>query len=362
MKKVTDNHTLRLFVLLLFACFVHTAVAADTPEDEVKPKEIIFEHLQDAYWWHITTINDRSITLYLPVIVFSPSQGFHVFSSSRIAHGKTFKGFYISDSAKYAGKIVHIDAAGHEVRPFDISLTKTTISLIINSIIVIVLFLSLARRYKKRPKYAVPDGFAGVMEMVVLFIEDDVIRKSIGKDYARYSPYLLTAFFFILINNLMGMIPLIPGGANVTGNIAITGVLAFCTFAAVNLFGNKTYWKDIFWPDVPILLKAPIPLMPFIEFFGIFTKPFALAIRLFANMTAGHTVIIALTCLIFITVKMGVTVNVGMSVLAVLFILFINVLELLVAFLQAYVFTLLSAVFIGLSRMEHKHKQLKINN
>ena len=350
--KKTDKSIRRLFILLLLACIGYSANAS---EGEINTKEIIFDHLQDSYWWHITTINDRHITLYLPVIVYSSGHGFQIFSSSRIDHGNKYKGFYLSESGKYAGKIVLLDSTSQEVRPIDLSLTKTATSLIFNSIIVIVLFLTLARRYKKRPKYAVPNGFAGMMEMLVIFVEDDVIRKSIGKDYARYSPYLLTAFFFILINNLMGLIPILPGGANVTGNIAVTSVLAFCTFAAVNLFGNKTYWKEIFWPDVPILLKAPVPLMPFIEFFGIFTKPFALAIRLFANMTAGHTIILALTCLIFITVKMGVAVNIGMSVVSIIFILFVNVLELLVAFLQAYVFTLLSAVFIGLSRQQHKH-------
>jgi len=339
-----------LMIILLLASFILPSFAAGSSEEgDVNPKEIIFEHLQDAYWWHITTINDRPVTVYLPVIVYSSNSGFQLFSSSRLAHGNKYKGLYISDSEKYAGKIVELNHEGKEVRPVDISLTKTASSLLFNSALLVILFLSLARRYKKRPKYTVPGGFAGLMEIFVLFVEDDVIRKSIGKDYARYSPYLLTAFFFILINNLMGLIPFFPGGANVTGNIAITGLLALCTFLAVNLFGNKTYWKEIFWPDVPILLKAPIPLMPFIEFFGIFTKPFALAIRLFANMTAGHTVILALTCLVFMTVKMGVAVNIGMSVFSILFTIFINLLEILVAFLQAYVFTLLSAVFIGLS-------------
>ena len=327
---------------------------------EINTKEIIFDHLQDAYWWHITTINDRPITVYLPVIIYSSQDGLVLFSSSHLAHGNTYKGFYIADTGKNAGKIVRLDETGKEILPIDLSLTKTATALVLNSAIVVALFLALARRYKKRPKYAVPNGFAGMMEMFVMFVEDDIIRKSIGKDYARYSPYLLTAFFFILINNLMGIIPFFPGGANVTGNIAITAVLALCTFAAVNLFGNKAYWKDIFWPKAPVLLKAPVPLMPLIEFFGIFTKPFALAIRLFANMTAGHTIILALTCLIFTTVKMGVAVNTGMTIISVLFALFVNLLEILVAFLQAYVFTLLSAVFIGLSRQEHK--QLTINN
>ena len=150
----------------------------------------------------------------------------------------------------------------------------------------------------------------------------------------------------------MGLIPIFPGGANVTGNIAITLVLALFTFVIVNIFGTKHYWKDIFWPDVPWWLKVPIPMMPFIEFFGVFTKPFALMIRLFANIMAGHTIILALTCLIFITVSMGLLVNFGMTIVSVLFCAFMNCLELLVACLQAYIFTLLSANYIGLAKVK----------
>jgi len=184
-------------------------------------------------------------------------------------------------------------------------------------------------------------------------IEDDVIRKSVGKDYARFSPYLLTAFFFIFINNLMGLIPVFPFGANVTGNIAVTLVLAVCTMLAVNLFGNREYWKEIFWPHVPMWLKVPLPLMPLIELFGVISKPFALTIRLFANITAGHAVALSLVCMIFATVKMGAAANAGMTAFSVILAVFMSVLELLVAYIQAYVFTMLSAVFIGLARQEN---------
>jgi len=347
-----------LIILLLLACSANTSIYASESSGEngaIKPKEIIFEHIQDTYWWHITTIHDRHISVHLPVILYSSNSGFHLFSSSHLDHGHKYKGFYISDSEKYAGKIVELDAGGRESRPFDISITKIAASIILNSILMVSLFLWIARRYKKRPKYAVPGGFAGMMEAVIMYVEEDIIRVSIGKDYARYSPYLLTAFFFILISNLMGMIPIFPGGANLTGNIAVTCVLALCTLTAVNLFGNKAYWKDIFWPDIPIFLKAPIPLMPVIEFFGIFSKIFALAIRLFANITAGHALVISLTCLVFISARMGTVAFTGMTAFSILLTLFINVLELLVAFLQAYVFTMLSAVFIGLSRAEHSH-------
>ena len=162
--------------------------------------------------------------------------------------------------------------------------------------------------------------------MFVMMIHDDLIKSCVGKDYKRFAPYLLTVFFFIFINNIMGLIPIFPGGANVTGNIAITMVLALCTFVAVNLFGTREYWKEIFWPEVPVWLKCPVPMMPAIELVGIFTKPFALMIRLFANMMAGHAVILSLTCLVFVTVSMGPAVNGSMTVVSVLFCIFMNLL------------------------------------
>ena len=220
--------------------------------------------------------------------------------------------------------------------------------------------MSCGRWYKKHPlEDGAPKGGGGMIEATVLSIYNDVIKGCIGENYRRYAPYLLTAFFFVLVNNLMGLIPIFPGGANVTGNIAVTMVLAICTFLDVNIFGTKTYWKDIFWPDVPWWLKVPVPMMPFIEFFGIFTKPFALMIRLFANMLAGHMAMLVLTCLIFISASMGPALNGTLTVASVLFNIFMNALELLVAFIQAYVFTMLSAVFIGLAQEEHKEKAVK---
>ncbi len=191
------------------------------------------------------------------------------------------------------------------------------------------------------------------METIISYVQDGVIRESIGKEgYRPFSSYLLTAFFFILINNLIGIIPVFPGGANITGNIAITAVLAGCTFIAVNLFATMEYWKEIFWPKAPIYLKLPLPIMPFVEFFGVFTKPFALMIRLFANIMAGHSIILALSCLIFITASMGFAVNAGMTVGSELVCAFMNCLELFVACLQAYIFTLLSANYIGMARIK----------
>ena len=218
------------------------------------------------------------------------------------------------------------------------------------------IFLSCARWYKKKqPHDDAPKGFVGFIEMFIMSINDDVIKSSIGeKHYKFYAPYLLTAFFFIFISNLIGLVPIFPGGANLTGNIAITFFLAVCTFIAVNLFGNKHYWKDIFWPEVPTWLKFPVPMMPVVEFFGVFTKPFALMIRLFANILAGHAIVISLVCIIFITVQMGAFIGTSMTIVSVIMTIFMDFLELLVAFIQAYVFTMLSAVFIGLAHLEPK--------
>ena len=188
--------------------------------------------------------------------------------------------------------------------------------------------------------------------MLVMYIYDDVIRPAVGERHCnKYAPFLLTVFFFILTTNLLGLIPVFPGGTNVTGNINITLFLALCTMLAINLFGNKEYWKDIFWPKVPLFLKV-IPLMPVIEFFGVFTKPFALMIRLFANMMAGHAVILSFTCVIFLGWSMGIGYGLGLNLFSVIMLLFMYALEFLVAFVQAYVFTLLSAVFIGMAHHE----------
>jgi F-type H+-transporting ATPase subunit a len=303
----------------------------------------------------------QHITIPLPVIVYSSNSGWHTFLSSRLEeNGGTYEGFSIAPSgSKYEGKIVEYNEAGEQVRPWDISITKVTLSLLMNSVLLLVIVLSVAHWYRKREEGALaPGGFVGFMEMFIMMIHDDVIKSCVGPNYKKFAPYLLTAFFFIFINNLMGLIPFFPGGANVTGNIAITMVLAICTFLAVNIFGTKHYWKDIFWPDVPWWLKVPIPMMPFIEFFGVFTKPFALMIRLFANMLSGHMAMLVLTCLIFISASMGPALNGTLTVASVLFNIFMNALELLVAFIQAYVFTMLSAVFIGLAQEGSKAEEV----
>ena len=333
---------------------------AQAAEGDIDVNELVFGHIGDAYQWHIAKFGDTEVSIPLPVIVKS-STGWHVFSSARLEEGP-YEGLYVAEGGAYDGKIVERNAAGEEVRPLDISITKNVLGLFINSAVLLVIMMSCVRWYKKHPlEDGAPKGGVGMIEATVLSIYNDVIKGCIGENYRRYAPYLLTAFFFVLVNNLMGLIPIFPGGANVTGNIAITLVLALCTFVLTNVYGTKAYWKEIFWPDVPTWLKAPIPMMPLIEFFGIFTKPFALMIRLFANIMAGHAAVLSLVAIIFITVKSGPVINGSMTVVSVAFSIFMDALEILVAFIQAYVFTMLSAVFIGLSQVkEHAEKLIQL--
>ncbi len=327
--------------------------AEETPQAEETGSfdlnHYIFGHIGDAYDWHITTINGHHVAIPLPCIVFD--DGLHVFLSSRMEEN----GYTLNED----GKLVN---AATGKRPIDISITKNVFSLILSSILLVVLILWTASWYRKHDVMKeAPRGLPGLMEMLITMVTDDIIKEGVGKDWEKYAPYLLTAFFFIFLNNLLGIVPFFPGGANLTGNIAVTMFLALCTFLAVNLFGNKHYYKDIFWPEVPTWLKVPLPLMPLIEIIGMFTKPFSLMVRLFANILAGHIMLLGVVAVVFITAKLGPVINGSMSVIAVLFGVFMDILELLVAFIQAYVFTMLSSVFIGLSRQEpeHEHKQIE---
>lgn len=346
---------LYICTLLLAIAFLPCHASNDKVHDgeDIDVNSLVFGHINDAYEWHIVSLGDVHVSIPLPVIVKS-STGWHIFSSSHLEEGE-YEGLYIAQGGTYDGKIVERDLTGKEVRPLDISITKNVLAMIINSVVLVWIILGCARWYKKHPvENGAPRGGVGMIESVVIMVYNDVIKGCIGPDYQRYAPYLLTAFFFILVNNLMGLIPFFPGGANVTGNIAITFVLALFTFFFTNAFATKDYWKEVFWPEVPVWLKAPVPMMPVIEFFGLFTKPFALMIRLFANIMAGHAAILSLLAIIFITVKVGPLINGTMTFVSVVFGVFMTALEVLVAFIQAYVFTMLSAVFIGLSRVKEK--------
>ena len=358
------TYNMRYFKQLLLMLFLLLQVvpsdAAGTSKQKEEPFDVtnmIMTHIQDSYEWHVTDIGEKSIIIHLPIIVRS-SSGWHVFSSDKFSEEVNDKGYHlgpeqlaIATVGEHAGKIVEINN-GKEILPFDISITKTVAVLFINAFL-LLLFILLPARWYRRHKAGdpAPGGFTGLVEMLVMYVEDNVVKPGVGEGYQKYSPYLLTCFFFIFICNLMGIVPFPPGGGNVTGNISITLFLALCTFVITQFSGSKHYWKDIFWPDVPILLKAPVPLIPFIEFVGIFTKPFALMIRLFANMMAGHAIALALTSIIFLVAAEGIGVKLyGMTTLSVVMSIFMMCLELMVCFIQAFVFTMLSSIFIGLAR------------
>jgi len=354
-----SSYTKHLVRSIIF-CLALTGAAlpaSASSEEKIDVKEIVLGHMSDAYEWHIITWNGHHVSIPLPVILYSEHTGWHVFSSANFHHSTdgVYEGFYQNEEAN--GKIFELLPTGEKVKPtLDLSITKDVVQIWIVVAIMLCVFIGAARWYKgRKPSDAAPKGFVGLIEMFVTSINDDLIRPSVGeKHYRKYAPYLLTAFFFIFTTNLLGLLPIFPGGANVTGNINITMFLALCTMLLINLFGNKEYWKEIFWPDVPVWLKVPIPIMPVIELFGIFTKPFALMVRLFANMMAGHAIILSLTCVIFITCQLGAVIGTSLTVVSFIMMIFMNCLELLVAFIQAYVFTMLSAVFIGLAHPQHE--------
>ncbi len=329
-------------------------------EDKFDAGEFIFDHVLDAYYWHIATFDELHITLPLPVILYSNKpelhngQRFYLFMSSKFNHGhQDYRGFRISEGEVYKGKIVELDETGRELgRPIDISITRAIAGSIISVIILfIIVFMAVDMAKKNRGK--APSGMQNLLEPVIIFIRDEIAKSTIGEEkYEQFMPSLLTLFFFILFNNLIGLVPII--GANVTGNIAVTMVLAFFTFLITSIKGNKHYWKEIFNPDVPWWLKFPIPLMPIVELAGVFTKPFVLMIRLFANMLAGHMVVAVFISLIFIFDSiMGPAAGYGVSPISVIFSVFIVLLDVLVSFIQAYVFTLLSAIYFGMAVAEN---------
>lgn len=338
-------------ILLLAILFLPLKAGAA----DIDMQEYLFGHVGDSYGWHITTIKGHPVSVNLPVIVRSKTSGWHCFSSRHISEGETYEGFRIAVKGEaHEGKLVEVMPSGELVKPLDISITKNVAGLMFNSLLVVLIILLAARWYRRHDAtQEAPKGFAGVVEMLVTMVEDDIIKECVGKDYKRYSPYLLTAFFFIFVNNLMGLIPIFPGGANVTGNIAITGILAVITFFITSFSADKNYWKHLInTPGVPWFLKFPIPLMPVVEIIGIFTKPFVLMVRLFANITAGHIIALGVVALIFIFGGMAPALGYGVSIVSLVFYVFMGLLEVIVAFIQAFVFTLLTALFTGMAMGE----------
>lgn len=338
---------------------IEESTEAAEQQHEEKPfdiKQTIFDHLGDGYGWEVPFNHHKRMPL--PVIVWGKT-GFHCFSSSRVAHDAVYNDngtdFKIATEGPYKGKIVEI-IDGQEYKPWDFSITKNVLAIFIACIIVLVLALALAHWHRHNP-FKAPRKIRGMFEALVEFIYVGVIKPTLKDKAAKFAPYLLTVFFFIFFMNLLGLIVVFPGGANVTGNIAVTMVLAIMTFIITNVFSSKVYWKEIFWPDVPIWLKFPLPIMQVIEVFGLFTKPAALTVRLFANMMGGHMIVLILTMLIFIFAAMGYAVASGVAVISVAFSVFMLLIDCLVSFIQAYVFTMLSTLFISLAQDHHEHKE-----
>ncbi len=413
------KHIVALMLALLFA-FPVSASADQEKGDEKKDvnvKEIIFEHLGDGYGWEVPFSHVYRIPL--PVIVKAEDGKWFCFSSASLTevevvedmktgekekhllpvvkkverNGRDYE-FIIAKVSKHKDKVVQIfplspqeesrvvamadsiavesgssEGAAvvpgyvyhdgkyyREYRTFDISITKNVLALFICVIIVTAMVMSVVRYYSRKGLKAPRKGM-GFMEMLVDFIYTGVIKSTLGAEKGRrFAPFLLTCFFFILVMNLVGLIVIFPGGANLTGNIAVTLVLALLTFIVTNVLGKKHYWKEIFWPDVPIWLKCPLPIMQVIEIFGIFTKPAALCVRLFANMMGGHMIVITLVLLIFIFAAFGAAAAGGSVVISIVFTVFMLLLDVLVSFIQAYVFTMLSTMFIAMSQEDgHAH-------
>jgi F-type H+-transporting ATPase subunit a len=346
-------------------------------EEKLDAGEIIIDHVMDAHEFHLLTIpnedkaKEKHISIPLPVILYSKDKGFSFFMSSAFHHGhEVHNGYRLlttefmkehglmttktpeGDPMYQAGKIYAVDAAGMplaDAKVYDFSLTKNATQMLIALFLLVFLMVNVAKKYKNgQGVNTAPKGWQNALEPVITFVRDDVAKPNIGKHYGKYLPYLLTVFFFILINNIFG---LIPGAANVTGNIAFTFILGIISFFIIMFSTNKHYWSHIFAPPVPHGVK---PILIPVEILGIFTKPFALIIRLFANMLAGHIIILSFICLIFIMATMKQALGWGTSPLFTALAVFIYLLEVLVAFIQAYIFTNLTAVFIG-QAMEGGH-------
>jgi len=356
--KSVKNALLVLFFMLPFLVLAgNVKNEENSDEKDFDASEMINHHIGDAHSFHIMDWNEHAIAMPLPIILYTEN-GLVSFMSSEFHHdnsgeviveknGQKFVSLHESILQLKEGETTVMFNEEHHpnntVRPLDFSITKNVFSMMLSAIILILLFSAVGRSYKKNA--GAPKGLAGFLEPLVTFVRDDIAIPNIGeKKYSKFMPYLLTVFFFIWINNLIGLVPFFPGSSNLTGNIVVTGVLALITFLITSFSGNKGYWSHILAPPVP---KALYPIMIPIEIIGMFTKPFALMIRLFANITAGHIIILSLVSLIFIFKTIAI------APVSMAFVLFMSLLELLVAALQAYVFTLLSALFIGQAVADH---------
>ena len=325
----------------------HTPETIQKKEKIFDANEVIFDHVLDAHEFHFLSYKDAEghlhhATIPLPVILYAPQKGFSVFMSSAFHHGE-----HEVDGYKLVrNKIVAVDP---EMKVYDLSLTRNVVQMLLALFILVALLVGIGRKYAKGiGTRQAPSGLQNAIEPVITFVRDEVAKPNLGHAYQKYLPYLLTVFFFILINNIFG---LIPGSANVTGNIAFTAVLGVISFIIITVNGSKHYWGHIINPPVPVGIK---PILVLVEVLGVFTKPFALIIRLFANMLAGHIIIICLISLIFIFGGLNAAIGWGFSPISIAFSVFIYLIEILVAFIQAFIFTNLTAVFIG-QAIENNH-------
>jgi F-type H+-transporting ATPase subunit a len=337
-----------IMLSLSFGAFAQGKTETTTEnKKDFDANEVIFGHVKDAHEFHFLNYEgkdgkEHEVSIPLPVILYSPQKGFSVFMSSVFAHNATFDGYKISE-----GQIVSVEPG---VTVYDFSLTRNVVQTLIAMFFFVWLMLYIAKKYKKgHGVISAPSGAQNAIEVIVDFLIEYVAKPYLGRNYTKYLPYLLTLFFFILINTFFG---LIPGAANVTGNIAFTMILALIAFVVIMISTNKHFWGHIINPEVPIAVK---PILIIVEILGIFTKPFALMIRLFANMLAGHIIIICLISLIFIFGALNKGLGWGFMPISLSFSIFIYLIEILIAFIQAFIFVNLTAVFVG-QAMEGSHK------
>lgn len=366
MSKTLKSLLVAVFSILMVFFYNASQAQPDEPKETKKmdPAKIIMEHVSDGHEYHFFTLGDHPVTIPLPVIVYTEAKGITAFMSSAFEHGETtYEGLILLEDrfieehklnevkdAKgqplfQAGKIYAVGADGlpiADIKVYDFSITRNVVQIFISVLLLLWIMLSVAKKYKNgQGVKTAPSGLQNAVEPVITFVRDEVGKPNLGHKYEKYMPYLLTVFFFILINNLVG---LIPGTANVSGNIAFTAMLGVISFIYILFSTNGHYWGHIFNPPVPMGVK---PIMIPVEILGIFTKPFALIIRLFANMISGHIIILSFIILIFIFGAMNAALGWGTSPFFVLLAVFIYLIEVLVAFIQAFIFANLTAVFIG---------------
>ena len=330
------------FSLFLVLISLSAVANEEVAGEKLDPAKVIMEHIQDSHEFHFFTLkkadgSEFHATIPLPIILYSKERGLSVFSSSNFHHGHEAYNGYKMEHDK-------IHAEDPNVHVYDFSITKNVMQMFIALTLLVVVMLNIAAKYKKgQGVTSAPKGWQNAIEPVITLVRDEVAKPNLGGKYKKYLPYLLTVFFFILINNLFG---LLPGSANVTGNIAFTVVLGVISFFVILFSTNKHFWGHIFWfPGVPTPIRIFI-MLP-VELLGVFTKPFALIVRLFANMVAGHIIILSFITLIFIFGEMNGIAGWGFSPLSIGFAVFIYLIEIMVAFIQAFIFTNLTAVFIG---------------